>query len=321
MGYFRKKVSLIKGLIMKKLVYQILKKFSINKYRNIIDDDFNLTSEDLFFNPSRRGSALFLGKYTRSQIDYALKRYGIYSDLKKRGFFPVLIHTDFNDPFKQKIVLYIDNLKIDNILAELVVQKKQINLDLLDTFHLSNIYLVIEWLLLQNPFASFPKEKPRLPGQRYPGLGIGKKILTILSVLAQEQNTAGLINVPEHYHNGAMYSRKFYFVSPKMEGLVKKINDQLVKKYGLAYVSWAIERKCVFVNSQLFEWQGSPQIIPVASKLKKYFHSPEYKKKVQHYYNIMDCTIDHGKFQQTLKENPISGFSEFILSQNKPMSN
>jgi hypothetical protein len=45
--------------------------------------------------------------------------------------------------------------------------------------------LAVRWLALQDPRGRFTPERPRLPGQRYPGLGLGKRLYERLMVWAK----------------------------------------------------------------------------------------------------------------------------------------
>ncbi len=271
----------------------------------------DLDTDDLFAEPDQRGSSLFMGKYTEDEIQNALKHFGIYSYLKRNGFYPVKLWTDFSNPYKHRIVLYKDQLKNQNILIELVLQKKLIPLDIPQIISDTLPFLSIEWLLLQNPDRPFSPSRPRLPGQTYPGLGIGKKVLTLIMLLAMDLRTSGLLNIPEHFHNAAMYSRRFFFLSSEQEAIVRKLNATLVKKYGLATISWAIDRNCILMNGKPFQWSGTPQIIPGDPTLKNYFHSRQYKEKLNKLCKTLNFDFDTQKFAERMEKEPIPGFNEF----------
>lgn len=293
-----------------KKILLFFKKYSHfgEKPENFLMEDI---SEDFFFNPDQRGSGLFLGKYTLAEIDLALKSFRIYTYLKKYGFYPVQIHLDSRDPFRQRLILYYKELRPSNILAELVVQKKILDFAVDFSNHFSLPFLSIEWLLLQNPSGQFTWEKPRLPGQNYPGLGIGKKILTALSLVCRDLQCAGLLNFPDYFHNAAMYARRFHFLSPVTEGLVKKLSKQLVQKFGLSTIAWAIERSCIYCNHKIFKWNAEPQIIAVDHRIKEYFFSDDYHTQVDEALSRFHFEFDENRFRQSLRQNPIPGFSEF----------
>ena len=74
----------------------------------------------------------------------------------------------------------------------------------------------IEWMLLQNPCQEFSPERPRLPGQDYPGLGLGREIMEVLRVLGWRLRVAAFDVNPHCYvHNAVLYARQFSFVEPE----------------------------------------------------------------------------------------------------------
>ena len=74
--------------------------------------------------------------------------------------------------------------------------------------------IAIEWMSLQNPYGEFTKDRPQLPGQQKPGLGVASKAVELLIIMAWRLNLSGLLNTPDHYHNAYLYSRIFYYLNP-----------------------------------------------------------------------------------------------------------
>jgi hypothetical protein len=68
------------------------------------------------------------------------------------------------------------------------------------------------------------KYKKQLPGQKYPGLGVGYEFHKMLITLAEEAGRDGLMDVPEHFHNAVMYHEGgFHFVSPQHEAFFLRV--------------------------------------------------------------------------------------------------
>ncbi|MEK7434492.1 MAG: hypothetical protein AABZ74_15275 [Cyanobacteriota bacterium] len=149
--------------------------------------------------------------------------------------------------------------------------------------------LVIEWLYSQNPKETFSPERPRLPEQKYPGLKTGKLILDLLLITCERLGLNGLINIPSHFHNAQIYSVRFSYISPECEGKRKAIERDLLEKYSLATVSWAIMLGCVYENNEPFNWFISEQATPLDKNLKKYFEEQKYK-------NILEETFHKNKY-------------------------
>ncbi|HEY4003122.1 MAG TPA: universal stress protein, partial [Candidatus Xenobia bacterium] len=65
--------------------------------------------------------------------------------------------------------------------------------------------LELEWVLLQNPQQQFSADRPPLPGQKSPGLGIGYEVAELFVLAAERLGCDGLWNTPQHYHNARLY--------------------------------------------------------------------------------------------------------------------
>jgi hypothetical protein len=141
-------------------------------------------------------------------------------------------------------------------------------------------FVAVEWLCMQNPQANFTPDRPRLPGQTYPGLGIGEMVMEILAIMAGRLRTAGLLNTPEHFHNAQMYSAQFKFIDPLHEAKRLAIVRDLLSQYSLSQISWAIEMGCVLENDTPFSWAASEQIIALDRDLKDYIGSRDYQQYV-----------------------------------------
>ena len=159
---------------------------------------------------------------------------------------------------------------------------------------------------MQNPLANFSPDKPRLPGQKYPGLGMGEVIMEILVFMCRRLRTAGLLNIPEYYHNAQMYGAQFQFLDPFQEARRIAIARDLHSRYSLSQISWAIDLGCVMENEQPFQWKGSDQIIPLDRDLKEYFRSKDYLKQVRDTASKFEYILDHTKWEKKASEIPNS---------------
>ncbi|MCK5074969.1 MAG: hypothetical protein KAR38_01275, partial [Calditrichia bacterium] len=297
----------IKNIKYRKWYFKTWKRLNSYKLKKLKTFDLEISFDDLFNSAEKRKVEYYLGAYSKSGIEYALKKFKIYDILNKNGFLDLKLVTQLNNPFKQRIAIFNKKINPSNLLAELVTHKKSMvvksftNMNEIDGRY---DFLAIEWLCLQNPEIPVKKDKPLLPGQKYLGLGIGSRILSILYLMTCDLKLAGIFNIPEYYHNAAMYSKKFHFIDPDKEGFLMLINKELEKKWGLATVSWAIDRQFVTLNGKPFKSFTSPQIIPINKKLQKYFKSSQYSAKVKEVINNSKFEFDHDGFKQSLKEHP-----------------
>ncbi|KAA6384801.1 MAG: hypothetical protein EZS28_019674, partial [Streblomastix strix] len=88
-----------------------------------------------------------------------------------------------------------------------------------------------------------PNKRARLPGQLYPGLGVGHQISLMLGQMASDLNCDCIINMPEHFHNAYIYKTYFRFINPMFEAFFQTLLSDLlpdIRKYGLATVAYCV---------------------------------------------------------------------------------
>ena len=75
--------------------------------------------------------------------------------------------------------------------------------------------LAIEWLLLQNPRAVFTAERPALPGQRHPGLGMLRDVIALLVQVCHRLHLDGITYTPSHFHLASQSTKYLRFRDPE----------------------------------------------------------------------------------------------------------
>ncbi|RMG19189.1 MAG: histone deacetylase [Deltaproteobacteria bacterium] len=244
--------------------------------------DLHFTEEELFGDlapqpPARR----LLGYYTLPGIEYALEAYGILDEIRKRGFCRLSVSGDFRDPARQ-IVRIHGRAKRDpsgpcHLLVELVLRKKTLSLPEAAGGGTAEV-LYVEWLLLQNPVAAFTPERPPLPGQKYPGLGISAEVLGALAMVCRRLGLAAVVHRPAHYHNARVAARLFKFLDPETQGRFEAMNDVL-GQLPLADASRAVEEGRLRTrDGRAVLWHPEEYVMPVDQRLVAYFESEDYRK-------------------------------------------
>jgi len=135
----------------------------------------------------------------------------------------------------------------------------------------------IEWLQMQNPRATFTLERRRLPGQKYPGLGVGRWMVELLRLMAERLECSGLMNIPNHYHNAYLYSKQMLCFNPEDQGWLEAMKRDLTGM-PLVEMSEAIDAGRLRVNGgdEPVPWEGKPQVMPVKPVMNQYFVRPGY---------------------------------------------
>lgn len=232
-----------------------------------------------------RGSDWFLGFYSEAGILRAFEKFGICTALRKRGFSDIIPVVNTDDPYRQLLRIYNGLEDADHLLGEIVVRKARFSpkpYSLIPDHFYPLRMIQVEWLVLQDQTTDFSKKRPRLPGQEYPGLGIGEQILELLYIMSKHQRTQGLLIIPHYYHTALIFSREFRFLNPRYQGLLDAI-DRDLGKFTLPVRAWAVELGAVRYNisDTAFIWDPEEQILACDGTLHDYLHSEEYSTRAR----------------------------------------
>ena len=258
------------------------------------ETDFSLSEAELMRQLNeKKGYSLYLGVFTKEEVEKVLRRSHISQGLAEKGFTDLLLDINTDDPHRHILRVYFGkkdkaHLLIEIILSESVFRPKIMYLPSFKygTYNM----MVIEWLILQNPLAQFKKERPQLPDQQYPGLGIARQVGDMLVKVATYLHKDGILNFPQYYHNAVIYSELFKFYNPYMQGILKAL-EQSLSKYTFADAAYAVSLGCVknLKDGEAFKWKAEELILPLSRDLKRYFESKEYQ-------NILNNTTKEQAF-------------------------
>ncbi len=279
-----------------------LKSFDFYDTTNSLLKMDGLASEDIM----DKRQALFLGIYSEEDILNALERYGIKEKLEEKGFKNLNIVLKIEDPFHQEVLIFDGEEKPENLLSHFIARegtirpKKELNLP--EEFRNCEYeVIIIEWLCMQNPREQFSEFRPRLPGQRYPGLGVGREVLKLLMGMAKNLGKDGLMDFPEFFHNARLYSAEFRFYDPEKEGIFQAMLRDLEKdNHSLSDISYAIFFDCLILQEtgEVFKWFREEQLLPTSEKAHRYFKSAWYQEKKEKAKESHHFKIDWEKFNR-----------------------
>jgi acetoin utilization deacetylase AcuC-like enzyme len=231
--------------------------------------DWSLSEEDLL--PGRRSSR-FLGYYSRHGIEVAMERYGFLEELQARGFDRLRLDMQLGGSG--------DTLRLrtedgdPQTVIELRARRDGRSLP-------DSELLFVEWLLMQNPRASFTAERPRLPDQRHPGLGLLGHLSAMLVLICDRLGLEGVAYVPSHYHIAAQSRSHFHFLDAAAEGRYIALR-RAVEGLKLLEAVRAIEERRVRDRrtGEPFRWEPATMISPVSERLKDRLRSDERQDEV-----------------------------------------
>ena len=232
-------------------------------------DTFRLDPEDLM--PGIAPRHRLLGFYSRHGIELALERYGVFKRLKQRGFDD--LHVEFDLQPTEGDRLRVSSRAFDEPLIEVRLRRDRVALP---PFEL----LFIEWLQLQNPAATFSDRRPRLPGQRHPGLGTLREVVSLLVLACERLELDGLGFIPAAYHLAARTLRRFVFADPWHEARFRALRralSHLPLNQGEAVLA---ERQLLDENGAPVAWEPSLMILPVSDRLTERYLTDPFEREI-----------------------------------------
>jgi hypothetical protein len=234
------------------------------------DADDELAGADAM---SPRGRA-FVDTYSVAGLRTVIERFGLQAKLEERGLGDYDLVVTEEDSFHHRLELVLRN-DVPNVAdgVDRHVMDLRLHLGRLAREHQRGDafdVVVVEWLLMQNPRGVFTSERPRLPGQRFPGTGLGNDVAQLLVLMCRRVARAGLVVVPERFHLAELYARAGW-LAPSAAG------DRLIDEVKLASPTlsfaqraWAMERGCVFdEDGAPVAYQPEERVLPVEGALEK----------------------------------------------------
>ena len=238
-------------------------------------NDLMFEQNDIFpeSNVSQHVQKLF-NYYTRGHIEFQMNKLGIYHKLRQKGHHDLWIEL-FDRPGNQNMIRLKSqvNKKIYTLIESVVeiinykIPKPDEKLRLLN----------VEWLLAQNPLEPFTPQRPQLPGQDHPGLGIADEILSIFIEACNRFKLDGVIHCPSHYHVAVKAMKHFHYPDPQDDAIFAAIKSTL-DKYSLKDASLIMANGLLIdTNQQVISINHKKLIYPVSKKLEEYFNNDYYQ--------------------------------------------
>ena len=227
-------------------------------------------------------SQFFLGYYSEEGMTEGLRTYGLFDELARRDLVDPVLSFDLSDPYLHRMTIHCDGrVEPDTLMVDL--RARLVRRPLHEEFagYLGEVqfdFLFIEWLMLQHPKRGFTHERLPLPGQLHPGLGVGYEVFGLLLIMAERLRLGGILNVPLHYHNAALYQVRSTFLDPEVEGAFRALQRDLGER-PLPRATWAIHEDCVSRDGQPYEWNGHEQLCAVRRQVRRYFREPGFRSR------------------------------------------
>ena len=237
-------------------------------------DDWSLSYEDLAgtLGSSAQESRL-AGFYTRQGVELALERYGFLGKVRQLGFQPV-VSFELDHPGGQTVRIHGDPARRE-LIMELRLRRDRRALP-------GSELLFVEWLLLQNPRGTFSPSRPALPGQRAPGLGLLRDVMSLLVMVCERIGFAAVAFVPSHFHLAAQSHDVLCFLEPAAEARYRAFAAALAPlPLGEASRAAGDGRVIDEATGGPVRWQGSPMVLAVEETLRDRLAGAGWRDEVE----------------------------------------
>ena len=125
-------------------------------------------------------------------MELLLERSGILAQLRAKGFRSLRVELDARNGPATPCGCVCEGGP-EEVLVELRAERSRRVVPGMEV-------IALEWLLLQNPRGEFSPRRPRLPGQKHPGLGLLRDIMGWLMVVCEQHGLDGIFFTTVHYH-------------------------------------------------------------------------------------------------------------------------
>lgn len=247
------------------------------------DADWGLSTEDLVGTIVTHDTR-FVGQFSRHEVELQLEQLGLLERMRKRGLRGLEVTLTASPPLGQIVRV---SAEPDRSIPLVELKAGRSRSVLPDTE-----VIVVEWLLLQNPRASFTVRRRQLPGQEHPGLGMLRDVVAWLVLTCERIGLDGITFAPGQYYMAALGRSVLHFVQPESQARFERMR-QATASLALADANRAVNEGRVIdvTTGQPVRWSPDTMVLPVSRKLRNRMRSDEYQAAVEVARELMAFTL------------------------------
>ena len=218
-----------------------------------LGSELQITEADLadVFGQARAGPQKLLGFYTAEGLEYALEAYGLLPLIRRLGYGSLNVELEATgQASRAKLCGKDGHDQSPVVLVELEVERKSIA---------GGSFLFVNWLSLRNPRARFSPQRPKLPGQEAPGLGLAREMSQMLALMARRLVLDGVAFRPSWYHTAYAARHSARFATAARQGrFLALLRD--VKELPLLEATHAVASGRVQRNRAPYAWEPEEMV-------------------------------------------------------------
>lgn len=223
-----------------------LKPEELGAERMLSEADF----PELYGKPAARRQRL-LGFYTAQGVELGWERYGLLEIVRRLGYRDLRVELGHSGGHDQVRLLGIDtDTGKEHTLVELSLSQKVIGAD---------TFLFVNWLSLRHPRAKFSAQRPQLPGQDVPGLGLAREASQLTALVAKRLGLAGVAFCPSWYHMAYAARHTSRFIDAKRQGRFEALVRDTAGR-PLLEVTQAVAAGRVQLNAVDYKWEPDEMV-------------------------------------------------------------
>ncbi len=225
--------------------------------------EWSLSEEDLIGGlPGLQSEPRVLGHYSRLGLELLFDRLGVFERLRALGYPSPLLELAYDADTMRHTVRVFGSPQGRHLLIELQLGRSRSAVPGCDV-------AFVEWLLLQNPRARFRRDRPPLPGQRHPGLGMLGLVSGMLVLACEQAGLDGVAHVLSNYHLAVVGRWHLRFVDPAAQARFDALRAVL------AGLTLADAERALSTNQVVDDARGGPvrwepalAVMPVSERLR-----------------------------------------------------
>ncbi len=238
--------------------------------------EWSLSEEDLVGGlPGLQSEPRVLGHYSRLGLELLFDRLGIFERLRALGYPSPLLELAYDADTMRHTVRVSGSPQRRHLLIELQLGRSRSAVAGCDV-------AFVEWLLLQNPRARFRPDRPPLPGQRHPGLGMLGLVSGMLVLACEQAGLDGVAHVLSNYHLAVVGRWHLRFVDPVVQGRFDALRAVL-GGVTLADAERALSTNQIVddAGGRPVRWEPALAVMPVSERLRARVSGARYDAAVR----------------------------------------
>jgi hypothetical protein len=230
-------------------------------------------------------SVLLLDRYDTEAVVELFRDAGVLAAVEAKGFERPRVALGEVDSPLVHVCLHAWKQGAEHLLFDGCLTEARLAVDAAGESHtgLGGVSLVVVfWVREQDPTAAFSAQRPRLPLQDHPGLGLLKRVFHIGVRIGCELGKDGIAAYPKLPHDAVLFfrSRLFLFLRGAEQGRFEALWRDL-GRLGLRDLSLAVSAGAVRdENGGTVAWAPGLQVHPLSERLLAHFHSEAYAREV-----------------------------------------